>query len=140
MTTPRDWPRPALLFVLGLLLTAPGCGGKNDWPERHPTSVKVLYEGKPPVGATVRLEPAGAFDPKRPIPKGDVREDGAVDFTMYTDADGVPAGEYHVCVVWYANGAPPNKLPARYAEAATSGLRVTIEPGANALPTINLTK
>jgi hypothetical protein len=132
--------RPRALFVL--LPFAPilaGCG-HSEWPERHPTSVKVLYDGKPPVGATIRLEPVEGFDPKRPIPKGEVQEDGTVAFTTYTGGDGVPEGEYYVCAFWYANGVPPNKLPARYMDAATSGMRVKIDRGFNELPTINLTK
>src|SRR5262245_21056586 len=93
----RNFVSFARLFILiALISSLSGCGGR-DWPERYPTKVKVLYEGKPPVGATIVLTPADRIGEPSVIPSiGVVAEDGTVSFTTYTTDDGVPAGEYVV--------------------------------------------
>ena len=68
---------------------------------------------------------------------GLVEADGSLRLSTYTAYDGVPAGEYNVSVVWrkpFRDGAGkpgPNLLPARYAEADKSGIRVRVAEGVN---------
>lgn len=126
-----------LIVVVAPFLT--GCDDDGR-PDRHPTRVKVLFDGEPPVGAVILLDPVTGFDPAHARSKGVVRADGTVDFTTYTPGDGVPAGEYLVTAHWYKNDTPPNLLPSRYLDPAVSGLRATIAPGENEMPTIVLTR
>jgi len=119
-----------------------GCNS-HGWPERYPTRFKVLYEGKPPVGATVVLHPADKIGDPSVVPsRGEVAEDGTVNFSTYTTDDGVPAGEYIVSAFWMdPNGRTTNnRLPAKYLDPKTSGFKVRIEKSDNQLATINLTK
>jgi hypothetical protein len=105
----------------------------------HPVKGKVYFEGAPTPGAYVVLTQA-APEGKRGV-RADalVEADGSFRPSTYTAFDGVPAGTYHVTVVWRkpfvtAEGKPgPNLLPARYADVKTSDLKVKVEPGANEL-------
>lgn len=110
----------------------------------HPTRGQVFFEGAPVAGAHVVFQAADSKD-KRPVRADAITEgDGSFLLSTYTANDGVVAGEYVVTVVWRrpftdAAGRPgPNQLPARYAQFATSGLRVTVKEGPNELPPLNL--
>ena len=134
----------ALCLVLpGVALGPAGGGDDRGWPERYPTRARVLFEGKPPVGATVVLHPAEKIgDPSAVPSRGEVGEDGTVTFSTYTTGDGVPEGEYVVSVFWTdASGrASTNRLPAKYLDPQTSGFKVRIVKSENEIATINLTK
>ncbi len=133
--------RPAARTLAAILLavgTAAGCG-EPRFKETFPARVKVEFEGKPPVGATIVLRPAAGSDAKTIPTVGTVGEDGVVVFSTYKTNDGAPAGEYAVTAHWFA-GNSPNKLPARYQDPATSGLRAKIEGRPNELEVIRLTK
>ena len=66
-----------------------------------------------------------------------VEADGTFTLSTYTANDGAPQGEYLVTVVWPdpprdARGRPgPNRLPERYAQPETSGLRARVADGPN---------
>jgi hypothetical protein len=131
-----------MLVFLTVLVIAAGCHKDREWPERYPTKGKVLYEGQPPIGATIVLTPADKIGNPSITPSiGAVAEDGTVTFCTYTTADGVPAGEYIVSAFW-ANGSGRSSrpLPAKYADPATSGHKVRVEKCVNDLGTIELTK
>ena len=73
-------------------------------------------------------------------------------FTLstYGPRDGAPAGEYLVTVEWWqarptkardGDDSPPiNRLPARYASAQASRLRVQVAEGTNELQPFQLSK
>ncbi len=85
--------------------------------------------------------------PEDPIakPMATVDEEGRFTLSTYRKDDGAPAGEYAVSIVWLPPGyqgpiEKANKLPARYANPATSELKVTIEPKDNDLAPFSLSK
>jgi hypothetical protein len=64
----------------------------------------------------------------------------------YPLGDGAPAGEYQVAIAWLDNsrmsedGVVPNKLPGRYSNPATSGLKVRIDESTADMTPFQLTK
>jgi hypothetical protein len=133
---------PGGLLVGGAALT--GCGGSDRVPV-HPVQGQVLFEGKPAPHAHVVLHPVGPAD-KTPPPQGQVGPDGSFRVGTYQPGDGAPAGEYAVTVQWLLTSAQnpdapaSNRLPVRYSQASTSGLRVQVREGDNRLPTLQLKK
>jgi hypothetical protein len=133
---------------LGLLLTllTSGCAN-NGQVAVHPARGQVLFEGKPIPHAIVVLHFLNAPDKIQPQPRALVQDDGSFVLETYGTQDGAPAGEYAVTIEWWlssgdpSDDAPPiNHLPARFAKADTSGLRVHVEPGENHFPAIQLSR
>jgi hypothetical protein len=132
-----------MYILIAVISAIAGCGNDREWPERYPTKVKVLYNGKPPVGATIVLHPADKIGSPSVVPsRGVVAEDGTVSFTTYLPDDGVPAGEYVVSVFWIDpdGKSSTNRLPERYRDPSTSGHTIRVEKNINDLGTINLAK
>ncbi|HET6573756.1 MAG TPA: metallophosphoesterase [Fimbriiglobus sp.] len=104
----------------------------------QPFKGRVTFEGKPVAGATVRFSRVDSNAPNRPryVADGLTGEDGTFRVTTHTAFDGIPVGDYKVTVV-QTDGYDPsaarkaNKLPARYADARTTPLRVTVKAGEN---------
>jgi hypothetical protein len=92
----------------------------------HPAVGRVYFEGSPIPGAVVTLTSDQAKGPKA---IGVVEADGSFKLSTYKAFDGAPAGEYVVTVAVGKSGL--NALPAKYATAAKSELRVTIREGKN---------
>ncbi|MBI3407508.1 MAG: metallophosphoesterase [Planctomycetes bacterium] len=90
---------------------------------------QAFFEGVPIPGAVVTLQPIKGGPPA----VGIVAADGTFTLTTYAANDGAVAGEYKATVQWRLQDAKsklgPNQLPAKYAAAGTSDLRVTIESG-----------
>jgi hypothetical protein len=135
------------LPLVAVLLSS--CGGKSSSKPVHPVSGKVLVEGRPARHALVVLHPLGGSEDQEARPRGQVGADGTFTLSTYGRDDGAPAGEYAVTVEWWLSGAtartregdgppPANRLPGRYANPSTSGLRVRIGEGANELQPIQL--
>lgn len=133
----------ALTFAVGGLA---GCG--DGGPKLQPVSGKVLVGDAPAEYATVVFHPVGA-GPDAAKPRGTVQADGTYTLTTTTAGDGAPAGEYQVTVEWWLSGvkkasdpdAPPkNRLPAKYADPARSGLTATVGAGPTEVPTFTLKK
>ncbi len=114
--------------------------GVIDYHRRptQPVRGTVTFDGKPVPGAYVVLQEAS----KQPRPaRADAftDADGSFRLSTYTANDGAPAGEYAVTVVWRKpfhdeTGKPgPNHLPAQYADAKTTPLKVTVKFGTNEL-------
>jgi hypothetical protein len=144
VTMKRSGPVLANLLLDGVLsddLTTPpsdeaGVSTANRLPT-HPVRGRLVFEGAPVAGVWVVFR-GFAREVKRPVEAdGMTAEDGSFTLSTYTAGDGLPEGEYTVTAVLYkprtdAAGKPgPNQLPARYATAETSRLKVTITPGAN---------
>jgi hypothetical protein len=127
-------------FVLALACSACGRGQKPLYQVRG----KVLVDGKPTPHALVVFHRLGETDPDAVRPRAKVAEDGTFTLTTFESEDGAPAGEYAVTVEWWlsrrrgADEAPVNRLAARYAKPATSGLRATVAEGQNELHPFNL--
>lgn len=140
----RRRPFHGLLAILGTAaLLVPSCG--RGGPKLYPVRGKVLYLGKVPEGATVILIPLGGGDANSPKPSGAVADGGAFTLSTHPYGLGAPAGDYVVVITWYEADArslenPPNKLPARYGDAATTPLKATIRQGPTDLEPFHLTQ
>jgi hypothetical protein len=138
-------------WVLGL-----GCGeGGGDRPKTYSVSGTVTYNGEAVEGATVAFQPAaggqGAF--------GVTDAAGRYSLTTFSSGDGAVPGQYKVKIVKHKGGegaavdqdspeyedpamggaAGPDAgqreslLPAKYADASTSGLTATVGESDNSV-------
>jgi len=130
---------PLAAFLLAL--AAAGCGKAK--PATAPVTGRVLLDGKPVAGAAVMLEPVGGGVPAR----GSTGADGSFTLSTFGRDDGALVGRHRVSVSKFvvegvaanelgleAAPGPPGlqpkaALPARYADAKTSGLEATVEAG-----------
>jgi hypothetical protein len=112
---------PTLAVVLALVAVTAGCSKR---PTRVPVSGQVLLDGKPLPSGFVRLVPTNA----RPS-TGRIDREGRFQLTTFAAADGSVPGTHGVSVIAY-DESNPNELhwlvPRKYADASTSGLKVTI--------------
>jgi hypothetical protein len=109
----------------------------------------VTFNGKPTPGATVVFHPVSRDTrtaERSPLPTGEVQEDGSFTLKTHPYGDGAPAGEYLVAIVWLdrskksEDAVVPNKLPGRYANAETSGLKAVVNASPTDLQPFQLTK
>jgi hypothetical protein len=120
------------------------CSGSRGGPAVRGT---VTAKGVPVAGALVVFHPRGETGGAVVRPTAVTGEDGT--FVLRTaGAEGAPAGEYDVTIVW-EKPIPPaarkspgidrqDALNGKYARAAESGLKATIQPGDNELPPFDL--
>jgi hypothetical protein len=102
----------------------------------------VSFQGKPPVGAQVVLQPVTSTGVNGVVPLGTVKDDGSFVITSYDPSDGAPQGDYVATIRWYKlskDGNPgPNVLPPVYATAKASPVKVTVGNGPVEIPPINI--
>ena len=114
-------------FLLGLACCAGGCGQNAD--QRVPVAGRVLIDGQPLTGGTIRFVPE-AGRPASSAIMADGSFDLASESVQRASEAGVPPGSYRVQVSaskivddetihWNA--------PEKYADFRTSGLSVTID-------------
>ena len=123
-----------------LVLAALGCSSAEKRVPVYPVKGSVKVNGKPAAKAVVVFHPLAAADPNVPNPTGEVADDGTFALGTYSAADGAPAGEYAVTVMWPTgssaiggDAAEDDKLGKRYSDPKTSGLKATVAPGPNEL-------
>lgn len=131
-------------MVFALCAFAIACGDQR-FKKTYPVKGQVLYQGKAAAGAMVTFRAIETKEHPWTKPSAEVDENGDFTVNTYKSGDGAPAGKYEVAVIWIPKGfngpiEKGNKLPARYADPATSGLVVEIKPADNVLPTFQLTK
>lgn len=117
-----------------------GCAGETRVPV-FPVSGKVQFQGKPPAGAIVVLNPVGATSNLDVLPTGTVKDDGSFTLTAYEPDDGAPVGNYVATIQWFkvtkdAGGPGPNVLPKTYSSPKTSPVKVNVESGPVQIPLI----
>ena len=106
----------------------------------------VTLDGKPLAKATVRFYRQGLVEGKLDlVSEGYSDANGQFEASTYKGFDGVPAGEYRVAVIHtgdFDDGEllRKNTLPAKYATAATTPLRVAIKAGVKNAVTFELAK
>jgi hypothetical protein len=128
-----------------VVVAAVGCAGGSDQATVYPVRGKVVYDGKPAAGVKVYFNPAeGPRAPGVPAnPSAVTGPDGTFSLTTLTDGDGAPEGNYQVILLWPAEGEEggdvggPDRLLGWY-EASRSKLSVTVKPGDNDVPTIQV--
>jgi hypothetical protein len=143
LTRSRNAVRSAAVGAGAALLVAVGCG--QDGPKTYPVNGKVVYKGAGDVakleGGRVHLESVSS-EPKVTA-SGDIEADGSFSVWCYLeskDREGVPAGEYRVCVRPARGGDEPRRggpIHPRYQRFETSELKITVTPGTNT-PTIEI--
>ena len=131
-----------LLLLLSLLVTS--CG-KSRFKPTYPVKGRVLVDGEPAEGVTVRFHSLDDPDDELVRPVATTDANGSFLLTTYNVNDGMPAGSYAVSLFWLPKGFQGpiergNKLPERYSKAATSGIKVQIAAGENVLPPFELEK
>jgi hypothetical protein len=109
----------------------------------YPVSGKVNYQGRPPVGAQVVLQPLKGADPESVLPMGQVRQDGSFTITSYDPDDGAPEGDYVAIIRWYKfdkdrGGPGPNVIPAAYGSAKSSPIKVSVNTAPTNIPPITI--
>lgn len=138
-----------LALAVGVLAVA-GCGEKYPRLAVVPAEGKLLYKGKPAVGAQVILTPVNDDSPDAVRPRGRVGKDGVYKLSTYPqpngEPDGAPPGEYRVSIRWTSppqstndpdepgppgppGGPQRDRLGERYSNPKTSGLVVRVEAG-----------
>ena len=132
----RPWPTCA---VAAALLTLSGCGGRGVelvYVEGH-----VTLDGQPPPGpGTIYFAPYEALggEPLRPA-RANFSKDGYFVAEAFEHARGLIPAKYRVGIhCWEieptVDGPPQvSYIPARYMGAGTSGLELTVQPGAGAM-------
>lgn len=137
--------KPIALIFLPAVLSLAGCGPSNPWKIVYPAAGRIVFKGQPLSGAQIILQPKDPRAPSAVRPTATTDGEGRFQLGTYGQADGAPAGEYGVAVVWHplANtGAGPvrgeNKLPVRYAQFDSSQITVRIEKKATELPALEL--
>jgi len=122
------------------LAVVSGCG--DDRPDLYPISGRVTVDGTPARGAYVTLHPEKRQPLGTPKPFGRADAAGQFELTTYSTADGVPAGDYRVTVVWPENpdarGPSPDRLSGHYANPSGTSLSVTIQEGMTELAPFRL--
>jgi hypothetical protein len=133
------------VVAAALFLPAFGCSkGDKNRVAVHPVQGTIQYRGQPIEGAFVLLHPTSAIEGV-PAPRATVAKDGSFAVTTFDGNDGAPEGEYVLTVQWnkpvrqdneVVGG--PNVLPAKYASAKTSDVKIHVATGENRLNPIQI--
>jgi len=137
-------------IVLAMVAAFAGCSdGSGSKSPVFPVKGSVKFEGEPAAGAFV------VFHPKAPAKPGEeaarstaqVQADGTFEVTTSSQADGAPAGDYAVTVLWTKpikqgndTVAGPNVIPPSYGSPDTTPLKVTIKDAPNQLEPFTITR
>jgi hypothetical protein len=123
------------ILTVAVPVVCAGCGRTEGL---YPASGKVLYHGKPAVGATVFFHRLGGPGPApEVIPTGVVGEDGS--FRVSSDVtDGAPAGQYHVLIAWQDRSVATSQVPAVSPSAPGKGSRKAARTASRIRPSPSL--
>jgi hypothetical protein len=125
----RSWQQALLAaFLGGVALLISSCSSQK---RVYPVEGKVLCDGRPAAGATVRFHPTGANEKDPLVPQAQVGADGTFRLTTFEFEDGAPAGHYAVSVLWGlpskgGDGIERMLVAPRYLNPDTSGLTADI--------------
>ena len=123
------------MYVVVAMLTLLGCG--KSGPKALPVAGKVAFQGKPVSAASIRFSnPQAGVDLLAKL-------DADGKYTVATaTGPGLPEGIYQVAIMPDVKGAPVGTfgtppiinrpdIPEKYRSPATSGLTITVKPGAD---------
>jgi hypothetical protein len=128
-------------LLLGAGILASGCAKRTE--PVYPVSGQVLLAGQPLAEALVVFHP---IDQTRRSLPAYTDTSGRFRLTTHQPGDGAAAGAYAVTIEYRdlvqegdeQSRAGQNRLPARYGQPETSGLRCEIIAATNELPAWNL--
>lgn len=150
---PHAHPHARRALIVGALLLVAGCSRGEFKDLKQPTfpvTGEVRLDGQPLAGATIVLKPVDASKFKwREQPQATSDAAGKFAVFTYTTGDGAPAGDYRVGIAVLGasddegsdqvrRDAAAARLPARYGDAATSGITAHVDAKATALPPFEL--
>jgi hypothetical protein len=124
--------RACALITCGLAVMMVSCASASK-PKLVSVTGSVFYGDKPAAGASVVFVPAaGIADATLARASGIVADDGSFTLATHPHGAGAIPGEYVVVLTWYEGNAramanPKSKLPAKYADAATTTLKATVQ-------------
>lgn len=140
-------------FLVGLFCWT-GCGDTRiadyqEFDDLYPVTGQIDFKGEAIQGAAINLYPVGVVltPTTSPAASGVVDESGRFEIFTYRQAGkgrGVAKGEYEVSVSWSrpipGGGADDvtEKLPAKYVNPKTSGIKITVTEGENTVPPLSL--
>ena len=142
--------RLAFALLTGLAVLSAGCGSKNDGRlKSYPVRGKVTVDGQPTKGIYVFLVPDKQPPTHGIYPNAITDEKGEYWVSTYDSEDGAPLGDYAVTAKWpqgeglMVNSESPDRLQGRYADAASSKLKITLKEATkqqpNEVPLLELT-
>jgi len=136
----RQWFVVAMVISFAL---STGCGVEAWKAKTYPVSGSIQINGVVPENAYVYLRPLNQpVDIAESMPFAIVQPDGTFEFMTYDADDGVPPGQYALCIMWKVDNSRPNspdQLGGRYASVENALTEITIEERANVLDPIELT-
>ncbi len=162
MKQERKMNRCLQRVVLGLCLSLglgglSGCGAPTvanheEFEDLHPVTGQIDFKGEPIPDATINLYPVGVALSRAmtPVASGVVDETGKFELFTYREGvkgRGVVQGEYEVSMSWSGplQGLTDEKLdelkeklPMKYVNPKTSGVKITVSAGENTVPPISL--
>lgn len=115
MTMKNDLLMPKKKYHFLLAIALVGLAGCGDGRGLMPASGVITYEGKPVTTGTVVFYPAKG----RPA-SAEIRDDGSFELSSYNTGDGLPPGNYTVCVTSVENTVegnfdnPGRQMPVRF--------------------------
>ncbi len=135
-------------YLLAFGASALVCSSCGDSSGLYPVTGKVLFHGKPAVGATVTFVRKGAANAAQELlPQGVVGEDGTFSVSSSSGQGALP-GEFIVLVEWKDGAgkvrgrAPalnaPDRFKKKYLNPNNPLLLATVEPKFNTLPPFEL--
>ena len=137
--------RLACPWVVALSLFIAGCREPDEGPPIYPVTGRLLVDGEPAARAEVAFHRLGQPTPGLIPPFAVSEPDGTFRPSTNLSHDGAPAGDYALTVVWRKyrtvqgeDVAGEDQLSGRYSLPGKSGLKVTIHPGDNVLPPLEL--
>ncbi len=139
------WPWLGSTAIGALMLIMGGC---RDAPPTYPVMGSVYFRGQPAAHVDLVFYGANPAADGRLRPYATTDENGRFTVSTYGVHDGAPPGEYEVALSWKGplrgrspdqTDGMPERLPARYLNPATSGVRIQVDRGDNQLEAIHLT-
>jgi hypothetical protein len=130
------------LFALVVATAFVGCEKQTPRVPVYPVSGRVLVGGKPTAGVLIVLHAADGSQPAPSKPNAKTAADGTFKLSTYDPQDGAPAGEYAVTLFWFKNNpdddGSADRFKGKYGNPAKPVQNVTIAPGSNELPAIEV--
>jgi hypothetical protein len=134
-----------MLCLMLVLVTVAGCSRGPARLDLVEVRGKLLVNGKPAPGAVVCFHPQAPIAGGNAVPFGTVDQQGSYRPGTYVTADGLPAGDYAVTVIWpemlIVDGVEvpsDDRFRGKHSNRALPVRQVTIAADTSELPTIEL--